>query len=108
MIQFEANVNKKIFIEKRYIDALLKWNQMKIDINTRRYDVKFIRLLLVVVVGMANLIPDNIHPELRQFIKDIFQIRVGNNLIRLLQFDAIVDDYVKELDAKKKQKDKQN
>lgn len=81
---------------------------MKIDINTRKYDVKFIRLLLVVVVGMENLIAGNIHPVLRQFIKDIFQLRVGNSLIRLLQFDAIADAYVKELDAKKKQKDKQN
>lgn len=81
---------------------------MEIDINTRKYDVKFIRLLLVVVVGMENLITGNIHPVLRQFIKEIFKLRVGNNLIRLLQFDAIVDAYVKELDAKKKQKDAQN
>lgn len=75
---------------------------MKFHVNTQKYDAKFVRLLSLLAVGMVNLVQANIHAEVKKFIRDIFEIRAGNNLIRFLQFDKIIDDYIKVLNAKAK------
>lgn len=104
----DANVNKKIFLEKRYIESLLKWNKMETGINTHKYDIKFVRLLLMVAVGATNLICGEIHIAVSDFIKEMFKIRTGSNLIRLLQLDKIIEIYVAELREKAKKKAEQD
>lgn len=100
IIQLAENVNKKINISKKYIDTFTDWNKMKSHVNAQKYDVKFVRLLSLLAVGMVNLVQADIHVEVKKFIKDIFEIRAGNNLIRFLQLDMIIDDYIKVLNAK--------
>lgn len=104
----DANVNKKVFIEKKYIDSLLQWNEMDTDINTHKYDIKFVRLLLMIAIGATNLIRGEIHNAVKQFIKEMLKIRVGSSLIRLLQLDKIIENYVTELRLKAKKKAQQD
>lgn len=104
----DSNVNKKVFLEKKYIDSLLQWNQMETGIKTHKYDVKFVRLLLMVAVGATNLIRGEIPNAVKDFIKDMFELRAGSNLIRLLQLDKIIENYVAELREKAKKKAQQN
>lgn len=95
-IRLEDGINKKVTIKKDFVDTFLEWNRMKIDIKTCKYDVKFIRLLSLLVVGWANLVRGEINPPAKEFIKSIYAARGGNNLLRLLQLDKIIDEYVKE------------
>lgn len=73
---------------------------MNVNIKTHKYDIKFIRLLLLLAVGMVKLAQGDIHPAVKKFIKDIYNVRVGDNLIRLLQVDKIVEEYVEEIKVK--------
>lgn len=75
---------------------------MKISIKTCKYDVKFVRLVALLVVGWANLVRGDINPAAKEFIKSVYAVRVGNNLLRLLQLDKIIDEYVKESREKAK------
>lgn len=89
-------------IKKDYVDTFLEWNHMKVDIKTCKFDFKFVRLLVLLVVGWANLVRGDINPAAKEFIKSIYSVRVGNNLLRLLQLDKIIDNYIKECREKAK------
>lgn len=54
-IRFEDGINKKITIKKQFVDTFLEWNHLKLSIKTCKYDVKFVRLVALLVVGWANL-----------------------------------------------------
>lgn len=75
---------------------------MKLSIKTCKYDVKFVRLVALLVVGWANLVRGDINPAAKEVIKSVYAVRVGNNLLRLLQLDKIIDEYVKESREKAK------
>lgn len=73
---------------------------MPIDIRTHKYDIKFIRLLLLLILGMRNLAQGDMQPAVKKFIKDIYEVRVGDNILRLLQMENIIDEYIQEIKVK--------
>lgn len=73
---------------------------MPIDVKTHKYDIRFIRLLSLLVIGMRNLAQGDMHPAVMQFIKSIYEVRVGENVLRLLQMEKIIDEYIKEIKVK--------
>lgn len=55
-------------MKKEYIDILVAWNQLKPCIDTQKEDIKFVRLLLLIGVGVVNLAKGQIYPAIQQFI----------------------------------------
>lgn len=73
---------------------------MPADVKTHKYDIKFIRLLSLLVGGVRNLVQGDMHPAIKKFMKNIYEVRFGENVLRLLQMEKIIDEYIHEIKAK--------
>lgn len=62
------HVSKRLTINKKYVDVLLGWNKVKNGLNTQKEDIKFVRLLLLVGVGLVKLAQGEIAPAVKRFI----------------------------------------
>lgn len=49
------------------MDTLTKWNNEKIGVKSQKYDVRFVRLLLLLSTGMDNLINGQLDDAVKQW-----------------------------------------
>lgn len=68
VVQLGDGVCKRIFIDKKYVDILIDWNKTKTGIHSQKYDIRFIRLLLLLSCGMANLVNGELHDAVKQWV----------------------------------------
>lgn len=59
-------------MKKVYIDIPKGWNELNTAADVQKQDIKFVRLLLLIGVGLANLARGQIYPAVQQFIYGIF------------------------------------
>lgn len=62
----------RIVMPKVMLDKIQAWATPPFNEN-RKYDAELVRLLLVKVVGMANLAVGNVNNDIKTFIKGILQ-----------------------------------